>query len=97
MGRCLSLKSIPEFKEENEKKKILHQEQEPCLEMSDFGPTLQKQIGMKTEFAQEWLLQQDRKSLRDNTLSLSLTIHLNVLWSESRLLRAKITISSSSK
>jgi hypothetical protein len=26
--------------------------------MSDFGPTLQKQMGMQTEFAQEWLLQQ---------------------------------------
>ena len=43
MGRCLSLKSIPEFEEENEKEKILHQEQEPCLEMSDFEPTFQKQ------------------------------------------------------
>jgi hypothetical protein len=40
MGRSSSLKNIPEIEDENEKEKILHQEQEPCLKMSDFEPTL---------------------------------------------------------
>ena len=58
MGRSSSLKNIPEIEDENEKEKILHQEQEPCLEMSDFEPTLQKQREMQTVYAQGWLLQQ---------------------------------------
>jgi hypothetical protein len=53
MGRSLSLKNIPEIEDENEKEKILHQEQESCLEMSDFEPTLQKQREMQTECVQE--------------------------------------------
>jgi hypothetical protein len=40
MGRSSSLKNIPEIEDENEKEKILHKKQEPCLEMSDFEPTL---------------------------------------------------------
>ena len=58
MGRTSSLKSILEVENQNQKQKYLHQEQEPWLEMSDFGPTLQKQMGMQTKFAQKWLLQQ---------------------------------------
>jgi hypothetical protein len=55
MGRSLSLKNIPEIEDENEneKEKILYQEQEPCLEMSDFEPTLQKQREMQTKYVQE--------------------------------------------
>jgi hypothetical protein len=53
MGRSLSLKNILEIEDENEKEKILHQEQEPCLEMSDFEPTLQKQREMQTKYVQE--------------------------------------------
>jgi hypothetical protein len=53
MGRSLSLKNIPEIEDENEKEKILHQEQKPCLEMSDFEPTLQKQREMQTECVKE--------------------------------------------
>jgi hypothetical protein len=58
MGRSSSLKSITEIADKNEKEKILHQEQEPCLGMLDFEPTLQKQREMKTMYAQGWLLQQ---------------------------------------
>ena len=42
MGRSSSLKSIPEVEDKNEKEKIIHQEQKPCLEMFHFEPTLQK-------------------------------------------------------
>jgi hypothetical protein len=58
MGRSSSLKSIPEIADKNEKEKILYQEQEPCLGMLDFEPTLQKQREMQIVYAQGWLLQQ---------------------------------------